>query len=377
MVYNKAYRVYFTNYYYNFDLEAEEQDVFREYIKVRKGENLTQEAYEDRYEAMETGLVPRNFDNADGVNFDLDGWSYNADDYQAFDPAKAITRKMEIVACYADNQSEVEENRDELEAYLQEAIALAGDYFLTKQESGELLDVIAEVQEVFNRTEPRKATVSELILAINKLTPYVSSYTEKLDTRYTHYDTLQYATTTGGSSSGGGGKGGGSKSNPYKPENETYYLVGTNGNWKQDEATGKWSFVLNGGISLVSTWGKLVSGDDTGWYHFNVNGEMDAGWFQDKDGNWYYANESHDGSYGKMKTNWLLNGSDQQWYYLDPESGIMATGWRLIDGKWYYFAGPVTPETSLQNAGKPLGSMYKNETTPDGYRVGADGAWIE
>jgi glucan-binding YG repeat protein len=104
---------------------------------------------------------------------------------------------------------------------------------------------------------------------------------------------------------------------------------------------------------------------------------MDTGWFQDKDGNWYYANESHDGAYGKMSTDWLLNGNDQQWYYLDPETGVMAKGWRLINGKWYYFEDNATQETSLQGAGKPLGSMYKDETTPDGYRVGADGAWIE
>ena len=27
--------------------------------------------------------------------------------------------------------------------------------------------------------------------------------------------------------------------------------------------------------------------------------------------------------------------------------------------------------------GRPLGSMYKNEITPDGYQTDADGAWIQ
>ena len=44
----------------------------------------------------------------------------------------------------------------------------------------------------------------------------------------------------------------------------------------------------------------------------------------------------------------------------------MYTGWHLILGKWYYF------ETE---AGKDQGHLYRNTVTPDGYRVGEDGAW--
>jgi glucan-binding YG repeat protein len=76
-----------------------------------------------------------------------------------------------------------------------------------------------------------------------------------------------------------------------------------------------------------------------------------------------------------MSTDWLLNGNDQNWYYLDPETGVMATGWREIRGKWYYFETTSNPATNT--TGKPVGSMYKDEVTPDGYRVGADGAWIQ
>ncbi|MBQ8934121.1 MAG: hypothetical protein IJ061_07545, partial [Lachnospiraceae bacterium] len=80
--------------------------------------------------------------------------------------------------------------------------------------------------------------------------------------------------------------------------------------------------------------------------------------------NWYYF-----GGDGRMRTGWLTLGDSI--YYLNPVSdgtkGRMLTGWAMIDGKWYYF------ETQ---AGRNQGRMYRNEMTPDGYRVGPDGVWI-
>jgi glucan-binding YG repeat protein len=114
---------------------------------------------------------------------------------------------------------------------------------------------------------------------------------------------------------------------------------------------------------------------------------MDYGWVLDaSDGNWYHCNELNTATFGKMDTSWYLSENDKNWYYLDPASGSMATGWRQIGDKWYYFATEsTTAHYYLQDghwvynesAGKPLGSMYVNEVTPDGYRVGADGAWIQ
>ena len=81
-----------------------------------------------------------------------------------------------------------------------------------------------------------------------------------------------------------------------------------------------------------------------------------------KDNRWYQI----DANTG-MKTGWHFDeAGDRHWYYLNPISGEMLTGWRQIDGKWYYFA---------EVTGGPPGSMYQNAQTPDGYRVGADGAW--
>ena len=44
----------------------------------------------------------------------------------------------------------------------------------------------------------------------------------------------------------------------------------------------------------------------------------------------------------------------------------MATGWQKINGKYYYFN---------QASDGSKGKMLRNQTTPDGYHVGADGAW--
>lgn len=71
-----------------------------------------------------------------------------------------------------------------------------------------------------------------------------------------------------------------------------------------------------------------------------------------------------------METSWLdWNGNR---YYLNPvvgtNSGKMLTGWQCINGTWFYF-NPVKSSTE--------GAMFRNTTTPDGYQVGADGAWIQ
>ena len=114
---------------------------------------------------------------------------------------------------------------------------------------------------------------------------------------------------------------------------------------------------------------------------------MQSGWICDEMGKWYYCNTEKEGNYGRMATGWKQDLGDGHWYYLDPVSGEMALGWKQMDGKWYYFS-PVGGGTYTYDPtkgkwifgggnGRPLGSMYQNEVTPDGYSVGPDGAWIQ
>lgn len=94
-------------------------------------------------------------------------------------------------------------------------------------------------------------------------------------------------------------------------------------------------------------------GNDGKWCYYRENGIKATGWI--KDGvTWYYLNES-----GVMVTGWLY--SNGTWYYL-KESGAMATGWINDGGTWYY----------LNSAGAML-----SNTTVDGYKLGANGAWIK
>ena len=111
----------------------------------------------------------------------------------------------------------------------------------------------------------------------------------------------------------------------------------------------RWWFKDSDGSYPSNGWDKI----DKVWYYFDSAGWMQTGWVKDS-GNWYYL-----GSSGAMKTGWLKdNGS---WYYLDG-SGAMKTGWFTVSGKWYYAYSS--------------GVLAINTTTPDGYRVNANGEWV-
>ena len=102
---------------------------------------------------------------------------------------------------------------------------------------------------------------------------------------------------------------------------------------------------------------------DGKWWAFGSDGYLKTGWvFDGASGKWYLLNEKTG-----MQIGWYYDESGRFWYYLDPVSGAMLTGWQLINGKWYYF--------SKTSGAVPLGSMYRETRTPDGYYVDKDGAW--
>ncbi|MFJ7729585.1 S8 family serine peptidase [Neobacillus sp. NPDC097160] len=136
--------------------------------------------------------------------------------------------------------------------------------------------------------------------------------------------------------------------------------------WLND---GKSTYYLTDSGAMATGWTKA----DGKWYYFNKSGTKQTGWLKDGQ-KWYYLDQS-----GVMKTGWVQVGGkwyflnnngdmatgwkqvDGKWYYLN-NNGDMATGWKLIDGKWYYL-----------NAS---GVMAAN-TTIEGYKLGADGAWTK
>lgn len=82
-----------------------------------------------------------------------------------------------------------------------------------------------------------------------------------------------------------------------------------------------------------------------------------------KQGAW--SNDEYGWKYTYLDTNLDAVGVaviDELWYFFDS-LGYMQTGWVEINGYSYYFD---TVD----------GTMLVNTTTPDGYRVGADGVWI-
>lgn len=117
---------------------------------------------------------------------------------------------------------------------------------------------------------------------------------------------------------------------------------GKSGQWQQNEKG--WWFRYTDGTYPSNEWVELEWQNVKNWYFFDAEGYLVTGWKQDG-ATWYYLHPIADGTQGHMYT-----------------------GWNQIDGKWYYFSTV---------AGGPLGAMLSNTTTPDGYQVGADGAWIQ
>lgn len=140
----------------------------------------------------------------------------------------------------------------------------------------------------------------------------------------------------------GGSTGSGSGSGSTTNTNMNNTKGGKSGQWQQNE--NGWWFRYTDGTYPTNEWVALEWQNVTNWYFFDAEGYLATGWKQDG-ATWYYLHPIADGTQGHMYT-----------------------GWNQINGKWYYFSTV---------AGGPLGAMLSNTTTPDGYQVGADGAWIQ
>ena len=127
-------------------------------------------------------------------------------------------------------------------------------------------------------------------------------------------------------------------------------------------------------------------GNGKNWYHVNEKSKLDYDWFLDKnDSTWYMLERNLGNNFGAAKSGWYYEIKDQKWYYLNPNSTAMLLGWQLVNGKWYYLTPVNGGQTyfgdningwiyDTTKPWKPLGSMYQDEKTPDGYFVDDSGS---
>lgn len=187
---------------------------------------------------------------------------------------------------------------------------------------------------------------------------------------------------TSGSGSGGSGS---SRSNGGS--NVQNAVAAESGNWISDANGWKWH---KNGQYAAATWKFIKDGTVERWYHFDGEGYANVGWYVDSTGAWYYLNDGSNPNepVGSMMSGWITDPLDKYHYYLDPVTGKMAAGWKKINGVWYYFNEKASEysgwfldpkskrwsySTSLY---RPYGAMYVNDVTPDGYKVGEDGAML-
>lgn len=83
----------------------------------------------------------------------------------------------------------------------------------------------------------------------------------------------------------------------------------------------------------------------------------------------------------EVKGKWLRN--ETGWWYSNGDGSYPVSCWQQINGSWYFFNAQGYMETGWVDwNGKRYycdlvnGNMLVNETTPDGYRVGSDGAMV-
>ena len=151
-------------------------------------------------------------------------------------------------------------------------------------------------------------------------------------------------------------------------DNHYYYFASSGAmktGWLKDN--GLWYYLDKEGI--MQTGLQEIEGTR---YYLNASGAMQTGWKWFDDSYRYFTNS------GAMKTGWLKENG--LWYYLDKDgimltglqeingaryylnaNGAMETGWKQLNGNWYYF--------------QTNGSLLRNGTSPDGYKLNADGIW--
>ena len=341
------------------------------------------------YANLYTANLTKDYIDNNGITWHYEGVS---DDRDSFVPTDTTTRVLADATVYLFFSND-RVDRNQAATDLSNLINQARAALPNVANTGMLQNAIDAAKAVLDKIN-RKASTGELKAAYDALELALKN----AGTRSSGGSSS--GSHSGGSSGGGGGRGGFGAAGKSKTLGaQTPIAVGISGNWelinpeeaKNNLDNSKWIFKLNSG-ERVTGWQKLSYTYDgrtkEEWYHFEEDGIMDSGWFLDRATNkWYYLSMNHDGFFGEMIKGWHHDPDDGRWYFLDRADGHMHISWDKIDGNWYYF-NPNPPaqtwffdnSTGRWNYGdnkdiRPLGSMFINEDTPDGFHVNDTGAW--
>ena len=133
-----------------------------------------------------------------------------------------------------------------------------------------------------------------------------------------------------------------------------YYEDGTvaKNTWIADESGTYW--MNNDGKMATDQW---VNADDS-WYYVNSEGLFLTNQLLEKDNKLYWFGED-----GRMAASAWVTTEEGKTNYFPADGSAVKKGWKMIDGDYYYFL--------------KSGAMATDALVPGGYRVGADGKWIQ
>ena len=443
VVYSKVFKVVFVDnkpvldYQYLNDTSRN----FYHKFKVRRKEAVDDADYSLDYSLVQAyadgetaGNLVTPFEDIYGVEHNYKNWSKKENTLSVFDPSMKITKATTIYAYYENNKPKVDKARVDLADTIQNAKDLLGNPYLKAGEADtisskilEAMDTLAWARDILDKDgidHRRMANYAELQQAIDGLLDVINRYSNISNGRLSDRVRRTGGASGGGNSSAGRGsilltpgeKNTTNNKATLEGSNVTSFVLGTDGKWETNPVTGGWSFVLNGGLPLNSSWAKIQIPDKNGnlisrWYFFDAKSTMVTGWMQDPStGNWYYMNTEKGELEGQMVLGWVLDTNTNLWYYMDENNGVMTRGWHHDpqDGRWYYmnnsgamltgwqhiggkdyFFNPEVPAPTyewnasdmkwdyVKTSSRPYGSMYENEKTPDGSRVNANGEKLQ
>ncbi len=443
LVYSKIFKVVFVDNKPVLDYQHlnDTSRNFYHKFKVRRKEAVEDADYSLEYSLVQAyadgemaGNLVTPFEDIYGVEYNYKNWSKKENSLSVFDPSMNITKAMTIYAYYENNKPKVDKARVNLGNTIQTAKDLLGDPYLKAGEADtirekilEAMDTLAWARDILDKDgidHRRMANYAELQRAIDGLLDVINRYSNISNGRIADRNRRTGGASGGGNSSAGRGSillTPGEKNTignkaSLEGSNVTSFVLGTDGKWETNPVTGGWSFVLNGGLPLNSSWAKIQIPDSHGnlvsrWYFFDSKSTMVTGWMQDPSTkNWYFMNTGKGALEGQMVLGWVLDTNTNKWYYMDEDNGVMTRGWHKDpqDGRWYYmdnsgamltgwqniggknyFFNPVVPAPTyewnsadmrwdyVKTSSRPYGSMYENEKTPDGYTVNANGERLQ